>query len=138
MKTRIGRLVVSTAIALSMLFSGWGPARITSTLAEGIRPPAPDVIPAEIGVGPIAQDVTSIDKWRAEWTVVIYGQGASYTLYVTFGDGGYLNRPGVAPGTYNYTWYYDKVAPKTYYQTWRITGTGGPAQASSTVYRKNY
>ncbi|GIK10963.1 MAG: hypothetical protein JETCAE02_04430 [Anaerolineaceae bacterium] len=138
MKTRIGRLVVSTAIALSMLFSGRGPARIKTTLAEGIRPPAPDVIPAEIGVSPITQDVTSIDKWRAEWTVVIYGQGASYTLYVTFGDGGYLNRPGVAPGTYYYTWYYDKAAPKTYNQTWRIIGTGGPAQVNSTVYRKNY
>ncbi len=138
MKTKVCHLAVSVVLALSMFFLGIGPAQITPTLAQGPQPPSPDVVPAEIGVSPSAQNVTSVDNWRAEWTVGISGQGASYDLYITFGDGGYLYRPGVAPGTYYYQWYYDKDAPGTYYQTWRITGTGGPAQANTTVYRKNY
>ena len=103
---------------------------------QGPQPPSPNVIPAVISVSPHSQSAVSSNNYLARWTVSISGEGSTYTLYVTFGDGGYLNRPGVQPGTYHYNWYYDNVSPGTYYQTWTINGVGGPDQDNSTVYRQ--
>lgn len=102
---------------------------------ETASPPLPLYPPLELQVTPSSQTVASGDNWRAEWTVRISGGQGTYTLEVWFGDGGYLKRPGVSPGTYYYLWYYDNDPVKTYYQTWKISGVGGPKTAYTSVYR---
>lgn len=121
-------IILGLAVALTM-------ALPLPALAGADDPPQPDYIPPELDVTPSSQTVTSSDNYRAEWTVRISGGEGTYTLEVWFGDGGYLKRPGVSPGTYYYIWYYDNDPSGTYYQTWKISGIGGPKYDYTSVYR---
>lgn len=121
-------IILSLAVALTM-------ALPRPALAAADGPREPDYDPLVLDVTPSSQSVTSADNYRAEWTVRISGGQGTYTLEVWFGDGGYLKRPGVAPGTYYYIWYYDNVTSGTYYQTWKIGGIGGPKYDYTSVYR---
>ncbi len=123
---------IITLISLSLAASIAPPSAL---LQEMVALPTPLYIPLELQVTPSSQTVTSSDNWRAEWTVRISGGQGTYTLEIWFGDGSYLKRPGVNPGTYYYLWYYDNDPVKTYYQTWKISGVGGPKTTNTSVYR---
>ena len=109
----------------------------TGRVLAGSSSPQPDWIPPNLDVTPSSQSVTSSDGYRAEWDVCIYEGVGTYTLEVWFGEGSYLRRVGLTADTcYEYQFYYDHVSNGIYYQTWKISGQGGPEYDYTSITRQ--
>ncbi len=92
-------------------------------------------IPPELEVTPSSQNVTSSDTYRAEWTVCIYEGTGTYTVDFWSGDGSHYTRVFVNHDSCQ-GWIYNYYgATGWYYQTWKITGQGGPDYDYTSVYK---
>ena len=124
-------VVISVAVAFTALMPFTAYAKAEDT------PPQPDWLPPELEVTPYSQTVNSPDDYRAEWQACIYEGTGHYTLETWFGEGSYYRRTGLSGGgsCYPYNFHYDHVSTGWYYQTWKISGQGGPDNDYTQVYR---
>ncbi len=99
----------------------------------------PDYIPPELTVTPYGQTVSGY-PWHAVWDLYISGGQGSYCLLVDWGDSFRdWDSCGYVPGTH-YTIVHDFNKPGDgagiYYQTWRISGVGGPVYDNTYVEKR--
>jgi hypothetical protein len=95
----------------------------------------PDWLPPELEVTPESQPVTSSDGYHAEWDTCIYEGTGTYTMDFWSGDGSHYTRVMVDHASCEPWGYYYVGSTGWYYQTWQITGQGGPDYDSTRVQK---
>lgn len=99
----------------------------------------PEYYPLELAITPYGQTVSG-NPWHAVWDLYISGGQGTYCLLVIWGDSiANWESCGYTPGNH-YTIGHDFNKPGdgagTYYQTWRISGVGGPVYNTSYVVKQ--
>lgn len=91
--------------------------------------------PLVTSVSPSYQTVTT-SPWRARWDQTISSGDLPYTIYITFGDGAYINLPNQYYSSY--TWYHEFWGSGgTKYQTFRTTDNYGEVVYKYTSVKVN-
>lgn len=108
---------------------------VTQAVAHAANSLEPDWVPPVLDATPSSQNVTSVDSYRAEWTVCIYEGVGTYTMDFWSGDGGHYTRPYVSHDSCEGWTYYYKGSTGWYNQTWKITGQGGPDYDYTSVHK---